>query len=187
MVRRWSPSTVELHRLGHHHESSKRRDQRLRPSDARRRKYAVQQPALSSEAAGDSAPCHCSRSVHCACLPRPIRCWRTSRPARIPWVASCKVPTVNCHATTDGGPSGVFEMTRGGKVTILDGLPGGSMAGLLLATDGNFYGTTVRGGAHREGSVFRVTPEGALTTIYSFFLVRRRGRSAATAQPLPHP
>ena len=57
------------------------------------------------------------------------------------------------YSTADGPPSGVFKMTRSGKVTILDGLPGGSEAGLLLATDGNFYGTSERGGAYRRGSV----------------------------------
>ncbi|HET9407465.1 MAG TPA: choice-of-anchor tandem repeat GloVer-containing protein [Candidatus Sulfotelmatobacter sp.] len=41
-------------------------------------------------------------------------------------------------------------------------------AGLALGTDGNFYGTTTFGGANREGSVFRITPEGVLTTLFSF-------------------
>jgi uncharacterized repeat protein (TIGR03803 family) len=43
-----------------------------------------------------------------------------------------------------------------------------STAGLIQATDGNFYGTTSEGGAHSAGTVFRITPNGALTTIYSF-------------------
>jgi uncharacterized repeat protein (TIGR03803 family) len=41
-------------------------------------------------------------------------------------------------------------------------------AGLILGTDGNFYGTTSAGGAYGGGTVFRITPAGALTTIYSF-------------------
>jgi len=41
-------------------------------------------------------------------------------------------------------------------------------AGLVLGTDGNFYGTTVTGGTNNLGTVFRVTPVGALTTLYSF-------------------
>lgn len=40
---------------------------------------------------------------------------------------------------------------------------------LLQATDGNFYGTTVGGGASGNyGTVFEITPAGALTTLHSF-------------------
>src|ERR1700732_2026834 len=38
---------------------------------------------------------------------------------------------------------------------------------LIQATDGNFYGTG-GGGIHDQGQVFRMTPDGKLTTIYSF-------------------
>jgi len=40
--------------------------------------------------------------------------------------------------------------------------------GLVQGVDGNFYGTTQRGGAHTSGTVFKVTPSGAITTLYSF-------------------
>jgi uncharacterized repeat protein (TIGR03803 family) len=43
-----------------------------------------------------------------------------------------------------------------------------SAAGLIRATDGNFYGTTSEGGVHSDGSIFRISPNGALTTLYSF-------------------
>jgi uncharacterized repeat protein (TIGR03803 family) len=50
-----------------------------------------------------------------------------------------------------------------------DGTDGAnSTAGLIKATDGNFYGTTSEGGANSDGSIFRITPSGALTTLYSF-------------------
>jgi uncharacterized repeat protein (TIGR03803 family) len=39
--------------------------------------------------------------------------------------------------------------------------------GLLLSSDGNFYGTTPSYGAD-NGTVFRITPTGTLTTIYRF-------------------
>lgn len=41
-------------------------------------------------------------------------------------------------------------------------------AGLVQAADGNFYGTTPSGGTHQKGTVFKITPAGALTTLYSF-------------------
>ena len=41
-------------------------------------------------------------------------------------------------------------------------------AGLVQAGDGNFYGTTSQGGANGQGSVFKITSAGALTTLYSF-------------------
>jgi uncharacterized repeat protein (TIGR03803 family) len=39
---------------------------------------------------------------------------------------------------------------------------------LVQGTDGNLYGTTRDGGAYNNGTVFKVTPTGALKTIYSF-------------------
>jgi uncharacterized repeat protein (TIGR03803 family) len=41
-------------------------------------------------------------------------------------------------------------------------------AALVQGTDGNFYGTTAGGGANSAGTVFRITPSGTLTTLYSF-------------------
>jgi uncharacterized repeat protein (TIGR03803 family) len=75
----------------------------------------------------------------------------------------------------------VFKITPGGKLTTLysfcpqtgcaDGF--GPWAGLSLGTDGNFYGTTgyggnSDGGASGNGIIFKVTPAGALTVLYSF-------------------
>lgn len=42
------------------------------------------------------------------------------------------------------------------------------ISGLVQASDGNFYGTTLVGGATGEGTVFKITPDGTLTTLYSF-------------------
>jgi uncharacterized repeat protein (TIGR03803 family) len=41
-------------------------------------------------------------------------------------------------------------------------------AALVEGNDGNFYGTTVFGGANNDGTLFRVTSNGALTTLHSF-------------------
>jgi len=41
-------------------------------------------------------------------------------------------------------------------------------ASLIQASDGNFYGTTVMGGASSGGTIFKMTPAGAITTLHSF-------------------
>jgi uncharacterized repeat protein (TIGR03803 family) len=55
-------------------------------------------------------------------------------------------------------------------------LDGNGPSGLLVGTDGNFYGTTINGGAPNPdchlsygcGTVFQITRPGTLTTLYSF-------------------
>jgi uncharacterized repeat protein (TIGR03803 family) len=42
------------------------------------------------------------------------------------------------------------------------------MTGLTLVIGGDLYGTTFGGGEHNAGTVFKITPAGNLTTIYSF-------------------
>src|ERR1035441_7624477 len=43
-----------------------------------------------------------------------------------------------------------------------------SQAGLVQGSDGNFYGTTSSGGTVGAGTVFKISTNGALTTLYSF-------------------
>ena len=84
------------------------------------------------------------------------------------------------YGTTDGGgvydQGTVFKVTAGGTLTTLytfcsqinctDGAA--PQAGLVQATNGNFYGTTWDGGANNRGTVFEITPTGQFTTLYSF-------------------
>ena len=75
----------------------------------------------------------------------------------------------NCQ----GGCGTVFRITPAGTLTTLhsfDWYDGASPTGALVqGNDGNFYGTTYGGGAEpRVGTVFKITPGGALTTLYSF-------------------
>jgi uncharacterized repeat protein (TIGR03803 family) len=44
----------------------------------------------------------------------------------------------------------------------------GPNAALVQATDGNFYGTTVSGGASNSGTVFKMTVAGAVTVLHDF-------------------
>jgi uncharacterized repeat protein (TIGR03803 family) len=74
---------------------------------------------------------------------------------------------------TNGSANGtIFRMSLDGTVTTLhtfagatDGQPSGT---LYLASDGNFYGTTLTGGANGYGTVFRFALDGTLTTLDSF-------------------
>ncbi len=83
--------------------------------------------------------------------------------------------------TSSGGPNEngtVFKITAAGKLTTLysfcaqanctDGT--NPTAGLVQGTDGDFYGTTVEGGANNGnyGTIFKITPGGTLTTLHSF-------------------
>jgi len=73
------------------------------------------------------------------------------------------------------GAGTVFKMTPGGTLTTVynfcseSGCMDGVLpeAGLLQATSGDFYGTT-NGGGLGYGTVFKITPGGTLTTLYSF-------------------
>jgi uncharacterized repeat protein (TIGR03803 family) len=72
----------------------------------------------------------------------------------------------------------IFSLTKGGKLTTLSEFSGGGglpAAGLLQASDGNFYGTTEFGGSNSNGTVFRMTPEGTETSLYSFDLYHDGG------------
>ena len=79
--------------------------------------------------------------------------------------------------TKQGGTSGngtVFKITSAGVESVLHSFAGGTtdggqpQAGLLQASDGNFYGTTGKAGASGNGTVYKITPSGVETVLYSF-------------------
>ncbi len=69
-----------------------------------------------------------------------------------------------------------YRITSGGTYTVLHNFNGSSADGaypypaLIQATDGNFYGTTFSGGGAFEGTVFQMTPAGAVTIVHAFCL-----------------
>jgi uncharacterized repeat protein (TIGR03803 family) len=80
----------------------------------------------------------------------------------------------NFYGTATGGGTDsngtVFKMTTAGTLTTLldfDTANGASPNGLVLATNGNLYGTT-GGNAINDGTVFAITTTGKLTTLYTF-------------------
>jgi len=103
----------------------------------------------------------------------------------IPQAALIQGTDGNFYGTTTSGgvstcaPNGcgtIFKINAGGTLTTLykfcsqpactDGFA--PDAPLMQATDGNFYGTASGGGAHSNGTVFKITPGGTLTTVHSF-------------------
>lgn len=83
----------------------------------------------------------------------------------------------NLYSTTDSGGANsagaIFRITPTGTLKVLYSFTGGSdganpSSGLTLGTDGNFYGTTLGGGANFDGTVFKITPSGTITVLHSF-------------------
>ena len=87
----------------------------------------------------------------------------------------------NFYGTTQAGGDAtchcgvVYKATAAGAITVLHKFKGFPNDGywphglLVQGNDGNFYGTTYQGGAHNQGSVFKITPTGTFTLLYSFF------------------
>jgi uncharacterized repeat protein (TIGR03803 family) len=85
----------------------------------------------------------------------------------------------NLYGTTQAGGAHqqgtVFKVTTAGTLTTLYSFCGQScgdgsapFGGLVLGKDGNLYGTTEAGGTNNDGTVFKITPQGALTMLHSF-------------------
>jgi uncharacterized repeat protein (TIGR03803 family) len=83
------------------------------------------------------------------------------------------------YGTTPGGgdnSSTVFKITTSGTLTTVyrfcsqGECSGGNFpeAGLIQAASGDLYGTAEDGGAYGGGTIFKITPDGTFTTLYSF-------------------
>ena len=83
--------------------------------------------------------------------------------------------TTNQRGST-GNYGTIYKISTSGSLTTLysfcavSGCADGSTpeGPLIQATDGNYYGTTHYGGANNGGTVYRITPWGTMTTLYSF-------------------
>jgi uncharacterized repeat protein (TIGR03803 family) len=80
------------------------------------------------------------------------------------------------YGTTSEGGTGsgtVFAISTNGALVTLYSFTGDSdggfpYAGVIQAGDRNLYGTTAYGGQYGNGTIFKITTNGALTTLYSF-------------------
>ncbi len=67
----------------------------------------------------------------------------------------------------------VFKINTNGNRTNLWAFSGGSdganpFGGLVQGGDGSFYGTASGGGTNNDGTIFRISPSGNLTTLHAF-------------------
>jgi uncharacterized repeat protein (TIGR03803 family) len=69
----------------------------------------------------------------------------------------------------------VYKMTLGGKITTLYSFcatrpcnDGQYPTGVILASDGDFYGTTTSGGEFGSGTIFKIGPTGTFKLLYTF-------------------
>jgi|HubBroStandDraft_6_1064221.scaffolds.fasta_scaffold88808_3 uncharacterized repeat protein (TIGR03803 family) len=76
------------------------------------------------------------------------------------------------YGTDHGGFGTIFKVTPSGTLTTLHSFSGDDGAypygPLMLATNGDFYGTSNLGGANGGGTLFTITSSGGLTTLYNF-------------------
>ncbi len=71
------------------------------------------------------------------------------------------------------GKGGIFRLTPSGSFSwIVPSMPiagaGSYAVSLVEAANGNFYGTQPEGGSSDAGSIYQVTPSGAIKTLYEF-------------------
>jgi uncharacterized repeat protein (TIGR03803 family) len=78
--------------------------------------------------------------------------------------------------TSSGGPTDrgvIYKITSSGTYTVLHYLNGATdgstpQAGLMQATDGNFYGAASGGGSLNNGTLFKITPAGVFTVVHNY-------------------
>jgi len=111
----------------------------------------------------------------------PIHYFAGGNKGSYPYAPPIQGPDGNLYGvTSDGEGSGkVYQVVLAtGKLGWIHPLPSGSRAPLILANDGNFYGTVPYGGFtikgvppenNDGGAVFRVTPSGVLTGVYNIY------------------
>lgn len=96
---------------------------------------------------------------------------------RSPLSGVVRDPRGNLFGTTQGGgPSDdgtVYKIAADGSERVLYGFTGFNdgtfpLAGLVMDSSGNLYGTTELGGRNNQGVVFKVTPGGSESVLHAF-------------------
>jgi uncharacterized repeat protein (TIGR03803 family) len=83
----------------------------------------------------------------------------------------------SCQANTDDTCTYITKIAPDGTATIFhtfyqisgqSNVDGMSPNPIIEASDGNFYGSTINGGAGDLGTIFKITPAGTFTVIFTF-------------------
>ncbi len=100
-------------------------------------------------------------------------------PSTNAWSGAASLPMALASQTATLLTNNTVLVAGGTGFGQLNGTQGGAQpqAGLILATDGNYYGTTVSGGAGGAGTVFEITSTGVETILYSFGATQTDGAS----------
>jgi uncharacterized repeat protein (TIGR03803 family) len=116
----------------------------------------------------------------------------TTNDAAWPQAALVQGPNGNFYGTSAYGGSNssgtVFEISTNGAETVFYTFSGGNDGGLpntalVLGTDGNFYGTTSAEGVNNDGTLFKITPAGVFTSLYSFAALNANSENPIGANP----
>ena len=93
-----------------------------------------------------------------------------------PWAPPIQAADGNVYGVTQATTPVAYKITMpAATYSVLANLPGPSLAPLIVGTDGNFYGTTIRGGTFNDGTVFQLTKKGGLKIIYNFGSIANDG------------
>src|ERR1022692_4644394 len=90
--------------------------------------------------------------------------------SKLNWGTRACAVLVLCATTAIALPAQIATLTTIHRFCSQSGCPDGAgpYAGLVQATNGGLYGTTYGGGTNSAGTIFKITPGGTLTTLYSF-------------------
>ena len=130
---------------------------------------------------------HHGRRAHAA-----LFLWRDGQRRQSPQAPLVQGPNGNFYGTSAFGGSNysgtIFEISPAGAEKLLYSFSGGNDGGLpntalVLGTDGNFYGTTSGAGANYTGAIYKITPAGAFSSVYSFPALNANAENAAGAYP----
>src|ERR1035441_9232070 len=90
--------------------------------------------------------------------------------SKLDWGTRACAVLALCATTAIALPAQIATLTTIHRFCSQSGCPDGyyPLAGLVQATNGGLYGTTSGGGTDSAGTIFKITPGGTLTTLYSF-------------------